>query len=375
MSSVRKTLIFPLLFIITFGTFFSLTKAIDSSKTVWFIVFAVMTMILMLTVAFLIVGSIRGGTPLTNHQKKKLWAVALTAGIILGLLFIIFSPDMSDKEHDYIVNGVRMSERSEDFSTRFSGSIAMALITVFLVDCFGSVFMKFKLNGDRWKMLLRLALIIAVIAAGVFGGRMLGQYGGGKYAISEEVFLADPASVRDKKFVFFGTYPQNGSMPEPIKWRVIEKHDDRLVLMSEFALDTSSYTEDMFSVTYADSIIRGFLRNSFAEEAFSQKERSMLIAVPVGNGEKDIVSLLTQTQAEKLFGKYSECPATENVKDKLQTSKRGDSEYYIRPDAPEDTDIYYYMLAENYTPHTRLSDTSFDFNLRGVRPVIVVGVN
>ena len=91
---------------------------------------------------------------------------------------------------------------------------------------------------------------------------------------------------------------------------------------------------------------------------------------PVGANEEDSVTVLTRSQANRMFGETAECPATENVKRKLSVSERGDCEFFLRPDDPDDTDVYYYRFMTLYTKHTRQESFSFDTQLRGIRPVI-----
>ena len=108
----------------------------------------------------------------------------------------------------------------------------------------------------------------------------------------------------------------------------------------------------------------------FLSAAFTAKERARLLPQPVGAEEEDFVTVLTLSQADKVFGETAECPATENVKRQLSVNGRGDCEFFLRPDDPDDTDVYYYRFMELYTKHTRQMSFSFDIYLRGVRPVI-----
>ena len=85
--------------------------------------------------------------------------------------------------------------------------------------------------------------------------------------------------------------------------------------------------------------------------------------------------MLTLAQAKKVFGENAECPATENVTQKLSVNEKGDCEFFLRPDDPDDTYVYYYRFMELYTKHTGQYRFPFDNELRAVRPVIRIAVD
>ena len=39
--------------------------------------------------------------------------------------------------------------------------------------------------------------------------------------------------IIDNKYIFFGNYPQSGTLPEPIKWQIIKKEDNVYTVMTE----------------------------------------------------------------------------------------------------------------------------------------------
>ena len=223
------------------------------------------------------------------------------------------------------------------------------------------------------KTVLLVVAILAALVGGVLLGRALSAFSIRRPVMAEDEFLSDPDALKKGSIAAFGSYPQNGDAPEPIVWRVIEKKDGVLTLMSEYGLDVSHYaSEEYESVRYADSALRAFVTGPFLSAAFSEEERARLLpqSVAVGEGEEDFVTVLTSAQANKVFGESAECPATENVKQKLSVNEKGDCEFFLRPDDPNDTDVYYCRFMELYTKHTRQMSFPYDNELRAVRPVI-----
>ena len=71
---------------------------------------------------------------------------------------------------------------------------------------------------------------------------------------------------------------------EPIKWRVLEKKDGELFLMSAYGLDTHSFHNVKEDVTWEKSEIRTWLNQEFYELAFSQEEQEAIREELVKNG-------------------------------------------------------------------------------------------
>ena len=304
-------------------------------------------------------------------RGKKI--IGVLAGIAAAVVFILFSGNLADTEYDYIVNGIRFGDASENFLGKIAGGMISGVIVFLLAMGIVAliVFVRSAVQMRAKKTVVLLLALIAAVAGGIFLGRALSAARVPETVIAEEVFLGDPDSVKKGSLVSFGSYPQNGTDPEPIVWRVIEKTDGELTLMSEYGLDVSYYAAaEGRKCTYADSAVRAFLTGPFLSAAFSAEERARLMPQPVGAGMEDHVTVLTLTQANRVFGETATCPATENVKQQLSVSERGDCEFFLRPDDPDDTDVYYYHFAELYTKHTRQASFSFDIHLRGIRPVI-----
>lgn len=85
--------------------------------------------------------------------------------------------------------------------------------------------------------------------------------------------------------VTFGSYEQDNSTaePEPIRWFVLAKENDRLLLWSESALDCKRYHTSVGDVTWADCSLRAWLNGEFSETAFTPQERALIAKTKLEN--------------------------------------------------------------------------------------------
>lgn len=63
---------------------------------------------------------------------------------------------------------------------------------------------------------------------------------------------------------------------EPLRWRVLDDHDGRMLLLSELIIDCRYYHETPESVTWEMSDLYGWLNGYFLETAFSQEEKDSI---------------------------------------------------------------------------------------------------
>lgn len=116
-------------------------------------------------------------------------------------------------------------------------------------------------------------------------------------------------------FILFGRYPQNEN-PEDrqsITWRVLEKKDNRLLVISECGLDCLPYQEEFEEVVWGNCTLRKWLNDDFLHQAFSVEELAMIPSVTVnadenpenstdpGNPTEDKEFLLSIPEAERYF--------------------------------------------------------------------------
>lgn len=138
-----------------------------------------------------------------------------------------------------------------------------------------------------------------------------------KYAIAKAKYaqiLIRNAAVGDK--IIFGTYEQDNDTSngaEDIEWLVLAKENNKLLVISDKALDCQKYNSTSGLTTWAECSLRHWLNDSFFNAAFSKEERALIQSTTVsadrnpaygtdpGNATTDKVFLLSINEAEKYF--------------------------------------------------------------------------
>ena len=138
------------------------------------------------------------------------------------------------------------------------------------------------------------------------------------------------AQVTVGDHVTFGTYEQDSNKDngaEDIEWLVLARENNRLLVISRYALDYKPYNKNSKSVTWETSLMRTWLNEDFLNDAFISAEQAMIPTVTVsadknpsygtnpGNATQDKVFLLSITDVNKYFQMDSElqCKPTAHV--------------------------------------------------------------
>ncbi len=110
---------------------------------------------------------------------------------------------------------------------------------------------------------------------------------------------------------YFGRYeqdndPENGR--ENIKWRILAVEEDRVLLISEYALDMVDFNfQRDKKITWENSDIRKWLNEDFYNSAFSMEEKDRITESVIHNSELpsdntyDRIFLLSYDEAEEYF--------------------------------------------------------------------------
>ncbi|MBR5178063.1 MAG: TIR domain-containing protein [Lachnospiraceae bacterium] len=129
----------------------------------------------------------------------------------------------------------------------------------------------------------------------------------------------------DCNSILFGRYVQKeNDTPEPIEWQVLERKNNRLLVISKYALEFQPYNKINESVTWKNCTLNKWLNEIFLNEAFSEEERAMIPRVPVssnknpdyntnpGKSTTDKVFLLSILEVNNYFGSNDarKCKAT-----------------------------------------------------------------
>ena len=112
--------------------------------------------------------------------------------------------------------------------------------------------------------------------------------------------------------IIFGKYEQDRNKengPDPLAWRVLDKEDGKLLIITELLIDELPY----HAVYWKHSPINGFLNGSFLND-FTAEEKEMLVKIRVqpdphpdapdvdqGSSFEEKVFLLSVDEAEKYF--------------------------------------------------------------------------
>ena len=122
------------------------------------------------------------------------------------------------------------------------------------------------------------------------------------------------ANVGD--YVTFGHYEQDNDTEngmEAIEWKVLDKMDGCVLLISKYGLDAKPYNETKTNVTWETCTLRSWLNSDFLYTAFSSSERSAIPAVTLpnpdnpnygttgGNDTDDRVFLLSLQETQEYF--------------------------------------------------------------------------
>lgn len=120
----------------------------------------------------------------------------------------------------------------------------------------------------------------------------------GDYSDSKEqrdaLVATDPAlpyrAANKGDIVTFGTWEQDGDKAngsEPISWIVLDRVDEKLLVLSEMCLDGRPYNPAEFtSVTWEKCELRSWLNGEFLEGAFSETEQALIPEVKNENEDR-----------------------------------------------------------------------------------------
>ena len=117
--------------------------------------------------------------------------------------------------------------------------------------------------------------------------------------------------------VKFGSYPQSdasGNVKEPIEWIVLDRYDNRALLLSKYILDCKKYNSENIAITWEMCSLRNWLNNDFYLEAFDSNEQNRILTTNVinsnnssfgtygGNNTNDKILCLSIDEIRKYFG-------------------------------------------------------------------------
>ena len=137
------------------------------------------------------------------------------------------------------------------------------------------------------------------------------KYGEEKWKLIKKIKLAINGEI-----VKLGSYEQDNNTSngkEEIEWQVLERQDNKILLISKYALDCQKYNSENTDVTWENCTLRSWLNSTFLSNAFSESEKSMIADTKVtaeenpnystnpGNDTTDKIFLLSINEVNKYF--------------------------------------------------------------------------
>ena len=196
----------------------------------------------------------------------------------------------------------------------------------------------------------------------------------------EEYEARNPSKIvfKSENLVTFGNYDSR-----KIEWIVLDKQDDKMLLMTKDIIDCCAYDYSEDDITWEKCDLRRWLNNTFYNQAFGTGEKGLILKTDVenkknpeyqtsgGNDTKDKVFILSYDESHKYLSGDSSRQAASAVGAKnrnLYVDENGYSFWWLRtPGKYSNTACYVDHLGS--TKKAGLMNRS---NYIGVRPVIWV---
>lgn len=145
------------------------------------------------------------------------------------------------------------------------------------------------------------------------------------------------------KYIKFGRYPQSGSMPEPIEWRVLEvRSNGSALIIAKHAIDNVKYNDSGKSCTWETCSLRKWLNGEFLIKAFTSEERRQILTTTVqspdnpdfgtkgGIPTKDSIFCLSIDEAKRLFSNDEDRVATSTKYARIRGAFNGTCWWWLR---------------------------------------------
>ena len=121
--------------------------------------------------------------------------------------------------------------------------------------------------------------------------------------------------------VVLGSYEQDGNTDngtEDMLWLILDQQDNRLLLISKYALDLQPYHGSREDITWEKSTLRDWLNNGFVNSAFTETEKNRIHTTEVvaernpvyhtkaGENTQDQIFLLSADEATRYFSSMND---------------------------------------------------------------------
>ena len=192
--------------------------------------------------------------------------------------------------------------------------------------------------------------------------------------------LLTKAEVGDT--VLFGSFEQDNNIAngkEEIEWVVLTKEDDRILVISKYALACRQYNSTYTNTTWETSSLRDWLNTSFVSTAFIADEQAMIPDVTISDGDSpanktvDQVFLLNINEVNQYFStnKDRRCSPTVSARTEADLSDTDNCNWWLRSSGYNSQSAAI-VASDGYVGNGGLSVVTVSV---GVRPAMWIDVN
>ena len=204
----------------------------------------------------------------------------------------------------------------------------------------------------------------------------------------------DFASAEVDDIVIFGHYEQDNvgyNGKEPIERIVLAKTEDKVLLISRYALTGREYNDRNIAITWKDSTMRKWLNSTFLKDAFTAEEQKRILTTTVsadknpktgrsaGKDTKDQIFLLSAKEAKIFFDSKAsrQCEVTAYAKAQHCYTRNGYCWWWLRTPGQAGYSVaavknYGELLYTGYAAHISLRDGG---KYGGVRPAMWIDIS
>ena len=103
---------------------------------------------------------------------------------------------------------------------------------------------------------------------------------------------------------FFGRYEQDNNKSngdEEIEWIILDKSEDKILVVSKYALDCQVYNTSNTSITWENCSLRKWLNETFLSQSFSSEEQAQIIQTTVSADQTGYGTDSGNNTSDKLF--------------------------------------------------------------------------
>ena len=103
------------------------------------------------------------------------------------------------------------------------------------------------------------------------------------YCMNEDaVKIADLSQAQPGDFVVYGKYDLNQpGKKEPLEWLVLERWNDRLLLVTRYCIDSHTFHDGVADRVWANSSLRDWMNSDFIDKTFTKEECQNIMTTSV----------------------------------------------------------------------------------------------